>query len=102
RGGVRRPVGRAVRRHARRHIPAGLLPRGAGAPRLREDQVTVFSFPEEADPPVVHLGPTGGSRFLEKPSETDDYLAAFEQVSKLALPPKETTAFISAVASEIT
>jgi transcriptional regulator with XRE-family HTH domain len=101
-GVMRHQLEQLVLLNYRRNITIQVLPFRAGAHPLLEDQVTVFSFPEEADPPVVHLGPTGGSRFLEKPSETDDYLAAFEQVSKLALPPKETTAFISAVASEIT
>lgn len=84
----------------RRNVTIQVLPFGAGGHPLMGHRISVFSFPSEADPQVVHVGDAAGSRFLDKPGETADYLAGFERVCSIALGPKESSAFISTVADE--
>ncbi|GAA4853755.1 helix-turn-helix transcriptional regulator [Saccharopolyspora rosea] len=82
----------------RRNVTIQVLPFGAGAHPLMGDRIAVFSFPDEADPQVVHLGDSANSRFLDKPADTGEYLAAFERVCALALNPKDSSAFVSEIA----
>ena len=84
----------------RRNVTIQVLPFGHGGHPLMGERIAVFSFPSEADPQVVHVGDAAGSRFLDKPADTRDYLTAFERVCGIALPPKESSAFISAVADD--
>lgn len=82
----------------RRNVTIQVLPFHAGGHPLMADRISVFSF--SADPQVVHLGDSANARFLENPTETADYLKSFEQVCADALGPKDSSAFISAVADE--
>ena len=82
----------------RRNVTIQVLPFEAGGHPLMGDRIAVFSFPDDADPQVVHLGDSANSRFLDKAADTRGYLAAFEQVCGAALNPKDSSAFISAVA----
>ena len=82
----------------RRNVTIQVLPFAAGGHPLLGDTVAVFSFVDEADPQVVHLGDSANSRFMDKAADTHGYLTAFEQVCATALPPKESRAFISTVA----
>ena len=84
----------------RRNVTIQVLTFSAGGHPLSGDRVAVFSFPNEADPQVVHLGDSANSRFLDKATDTADYLKAFEQVCTGALNPKDSSAFISAIADE--
>jgi transcriptional regulator with XRE-family HTH domain len=84
----------------RRNVTIQVLPFGVGGHPLMGDRIAVFSFPDPADPQVVHLGDSANSRFMDKAADTRDYLAAFEKVCTTALGPKESSAFISAVADE--
>jgi transcriptional regulator with XRE-family HTH domain len=85
----------------RRNVTIQVLPFRVGGHPLMGDRIAVFSFPDDADPQVVHLGDSANSRFLDKAADTGDYLKAFEQVCGSALNPKESSAFISAIADEI-
>ncbi|MGP4016840.1 helix-turn-helix domain-containing protein [Saccharopolyspora sp. 5N708] len=85
----------------RRNVTIQVLPFRVGGHPLMSDRIAVFSFPDDADPQVVHLGDSANSRFLDKTVDTADYLKAFEQVCGLALSPKDSSAFISAIADEI-
>ncbi|MCI2419694.1 helix-turn-helix domain-containing protein [Saccharopolyspora sp. K220] len=85
----------------RRNVTIQVLPFQVGGHPLMGDRIAVFSFPDDADPQVVHLGDSANSRFLDKAADTADYLKAFEQVCGLALNPKDSSAFISAIADEI-
>lgn len=82
----------------RRNVTVQVLPFEAGGHPLLGDSVSVFSFADEADPQVVHLGDSINSRFLDKTADTHGYLTAFKQVCATALGPKDSRAFISAVA----
>ncbi|WP_295146041.1 MULTISPECIES: helix-turn-helix transcriptional regulator [unclassified Saccharopolyspora] len=84
----------------RRNVTIQVLPFGLGGHPLMGERISVFSFPDDADPQVVHVGDRTGSRFLDKTADTADYLAAFERVCSAALPPKESSAFISSVADD--
>lgn len=84
----------------RRNVTIQVLPFGHGGHPLMGERISVFSFPDDADPQVVHVGDAAGSRFLDKPADTGDYLTAFERVCGVALPPKDSSAFISAVADD--
>ncbi|WP_249124314.1 helix-turn-helix domain-containing protein [Saccharopolyspora erythraea] len=86
----------------RRNVTIQVLPFAAGGHPLMGDRISVFSFPDDADPQVVHVGDTANSRFLDKPADTRGYLAAFEHVCKAALNPKDSSAFISAIADQYT
>lgn len=85
----------------RRNVTVQVLPFGVGGHPLMADRITVFSFADTADPQVVHLGDSANSRFLDKAADTDPYLSAFERVCSAALGPKESSAFISAVADQL-
>jgi transcriptional regulator with XRE-family HTH domain len=84
----------------RRNVTIQVLPFGVGGHPLMGDQITVFSFPDDADPQVVHLADSANSRFLDKIADTRSYLGAFERVCGAALGPRESSAFISAIADE--
>lgn len=86
----------------RRNVTIQVLPFEAGSHPLMNDRIGVFSFPDEADPQVVHLGDSANSRFLDKQPDTADYLTAFEQVCSNALSPKDSSAHISALADNLT
>lgn len=99
------PVLRAQLEHLvlmgyRRNVTIQVLPFNAGGHPLLGDRIAVFSFPDNVDPQVVHLGDSANSRFLDKPADTRPYLGAFERVCAAALGPKESSAFISAIADE--
>ncbi|MDI2031087.1 helix-turn-helix transcriptional regulator [Saccharopolyspora sp. TS4A08] len=85
----------------RRNVTLQVLPFSVGGHPLMGDRAAVFSFANEADPQVVHLGDSANSRFLDKAADTSDYLKAFEQVCTSALNPKDSSAFISSVADEL-
>ncbi|WP_029535884.1 helix-turn-helix domain-containing protein [Saccharopolyspora spinosa] len=84
----------------RRNVTIQVLPFRSGGHPLMGDRIAVFSFPDDADPQVVHLGDSVNSRFLDKAEDTADYLKSFEQVCTQALNPKDSSAFISAIADE--
>lgn len=86
----------------RRNVTLQVLPFGAGAHPLMGDRVAVFSFPDPADPQVVHLGDSVNSRFLDKPAEAAPYLDAFKRVCTAALSPKDSSALISTIADQWT
>lgn len=85
----------------RRNVTIQVLPFRVGGHPLMGDRAAVFSFTDEADPQVVHLGDSANSRFLDKAADTSDYLKAFEQVCTQALNPKDSSAFVSSVADEL-
>ncbi|GAA0505987.1 helix-turn-helix transcriptional regulator [Saccharopolyspora thermophila] len=84
----------------RRNVTIQVLPFRAGGHPLMGDRIAVFSFPDDTDPQVVHLGDSANSRFLDKAADTAEYLRAFEQVCTRALSPKDSSAFISTIADE--
>lgn len=84
----------------RRNVTLQVLPFAAGAHPLMGDRVAVFSFPDPADPQIVHIGDSASARFLDKPTETRPYLSALESVCATALPPKDSNALISTIADE--
>ncbi|MBE9374797.1 helix-turn-helix domain-containing protein [Saccharopolyspora sp. HNM0983] len=85
----------------RRNVTIQVLPFEAGGHPLMSDRIAVFSFPDDADPQVVHLGDSANSRFLDKHADTADYLKAFEQVCTRALNPKDSSAHISTLADQL-
>jgi transcriptional regulator with XRE-family HTH domain len=99
-GVMRRQLEHLVLMGYRRNVTIQVLPFRMGGHPLLGDRVSVFSFPDAADPQVVHLGDSANSRFLDKASDTKSYLGAFETVCARALGPKESSAFISTVADE--
>ncbi len=82
----------------RRNVTLQVMPFDAGAHPLMGDRVSVFSFPDAADPQAVHLGDSANSRFLDKPVDTKPYLEAFRAVCTAALSPKESNTVISTIA----
>lgn len=99
-GVMRNQLEHLVRVAYRRNVTLQVLPFEAGGHPLMSDVVTVFSFPNDEDPQVVHFGDAVNSRFVDKTAETSGHLAAFRTVCERALGPKESSAFISAVADE--
>ncbi|GAA3366705.1 Scr1 family TA system antitoxin-like transcriptional regulator [Saccharopolyspora gregorii] len=83
----------------RRNVTIQVLPFAHGGHPLMGERISVFSFPRT---PTRRSCTSGrrGSRFLDKPADTGDYLTAFEKVCGIALPPKESSAYISAVADD--
>ncbi|MDR7302221.1 helix-turn-helix domain-containing protein [Haloactinomyces albus] len=89
-----------VRMGYRRNVTLQVLPFTAGGHPLMGDRVVVFSFPDTADPQVVHIGDSANSRFLNKSEDTGPYLSAFESVCATALPPRDSNTLISAIADQ--
>ncbi|GAA4858333.1 MULTISPECIES: helix-turn-helix domain-containing protein [Saccharopolyspora] len=97
---MRRQLEHLVLLGYRRNVTIQVLPFRAGGHPLMGDRISVFSFPDDGDPQVVHLGDSANARFLDKPSDTGAYLTAFGELCRRAMSPKDTSAFISTVADD--
>ncbi|WP_019856416.1 helix-turn-helix domain-containing protein [Actinopolyspora mortivallis] len=97
---MRRQLEHLVLMSYRRNVTLRVLPFDAGPHPLMGEHVTVFSFRDEAEQRVVHVGDSTNSRFLEREGDIEPYLAAFRRVCSLALEPKRSTMLISSIADE--
>ncbi len=78
-----------------------VLPFSAGAHASMEGGFVLIEFPTETDPDVVYVEGIMGDLYLESVEEVRRYQAAFERIQAVALGPDESSAFISALAREI-
>lgn len=105
-----RPVGgdAVMRRQMERLVEAAALPRvtlqvlpfSAGAHAGMDGTFTILIFPKPADNAVVFAENATGGLFLEKRAELRKYYEIFEHISRAALPPEESLAFIARLARE--
>jgi transcriptional regulator with XRE-family HTH domain len=93
---------RALAEAARRPpVMLQVLPFSAGAHAALEGGFVLIKFPEETDPDVVYVEGIMGDLYLESEGEVKRYQSAFERIQAVALGPKESSAFISALAREV-
>jgi hypothetical protein len=93
---------RALAEAARRPpVMLQVLPFSAGAHAALEGGFVLIKFPEETDPDVVYVEGIMGDLYLESEVEVKRYQSAFERIQAVALGPKESSAFISALAREV-
>jgi hypothetical protein len=78
-----------------------VLPFDAGAHASLEGGFVLIKFPEETDPDVVYVEGIMGDVYLESEAEVKRYQSAFERVQAVSLSPKESSAFLSALAREV-
>ena len=78
-----------------------VLPFRAGAHAGLEGGFVLIAFPEETDPDVVYVEGIMGDLYLESVEEVKRYQSAFERVQAVALAPEESSAFLSALATEL-
>lgn len=77
------------------------LPFSAGAHASLEGGFVLIEFPEESDPHVVYVEGITGDVYLESVEEVKRYQSAFERNQAVALAPEESSAFLSALAREV-
>jgi Domain of unknown function (DUF5753)/Helix-turn-helix domain len=78
-----------------------VLPFSAGAHASLEGGFVLIEFPEETDPDVVYVEGIMGDLYLESVEEVKRYQSAFERNQAVALGPEESSAFLSALAREL-
>ena len=78
-----------------------VLPFSAGAHASLEGGFVLIEFPEETDPDVVYVEGIMGDVYLESVEEVKRYQSAFERNQAVALAPEESSAFLSALAREV-
>jgi transcriptional regulator with XRE-family HTH domain len=78
-----------------------VLPFSAGAHASLEGGFVLIKFPEETDPDVVYVEGIMGDLYLESVEEVKRYQSAFERNQAVALSPRESSAFMSALAREL-
>ena len=84
-----------------RQVNLQVLPFSAGAHASLEGGFVVIQFPGEADPDVVYVEGIMGDLYLESVEEVRRYQSAFERNQAVALSPRESSAFMSALAREL-
>jgi hypothetical protein len=78
-----------------------VLPFSAGAHASLEGGFVLIKFPEETDDDVVYVEGIMGDLYLESVEEVKRYQSAFERIQAVALGPRESSAFMSALAREL-
>ena len=84
----------------RPHLTIQVLPFSAGAHAGLEGGFVLIEFPSEQDPNIVYVEGIMGDLYLESVEEVKRYQSAFERIQTIALSPRETLTFISALARE--
>ena len=84
-----------------RQVSLQVLPFSAGAHASLEGGFVLIEFPEKTDPDVVYVEGIMGDVYLESVEEVKRYQSAFERNQAVALAPEESSAFLSALAREL-
>jgi transcriptional regulator with XRE-family HTH domain len=82
------------------NITLQVLPFGVGAHIAMLGTFVLVSFPEQGDPDIVYIETDTSSLYLEEPQEIGRYGEIFDHLRATALSPRDSAAFIDAVASE--
>jgi hypothetical protein len=82
------------------NITLQVLPFSAGAHIAMLGTFVLLSFPEPADADVVYLETDTSSLYLEEPPEITRYGEIFDHLRAAALAPRESAAFIDALAAD--
>jgi transcriptional regulator with XRE-family HTH domain len=108
---LRRPVGgQNVQRRQLLHlteimgVPSltlHVLPLHVGEHAAVSGAFTIYRFLAPADPDVVYLEHTTSDLYLDNSEQVERYAAAFEQIRGVALPPDDSSSFISSLAREL-
>src|SRR4029453_291675 len=75
-----------------------VLPVSAGVLAGIDGPFTILGFPEGAEPDIVSLDSLAANLFLERADDVRLYRQVFERLSSTALPPDDSTEFISKLA----
>jgi len=97
---MRAQLGRLVEAAHQTNVTLQVLPFGVGAHMAMLGTFVLLSFPEEADPDVVYVETDTSSLYLEEQQEIGRYGEIFDHLRAAALSPRESVAFINAVAAE--
>jgi transcriptional regulator with XRE-family HTH domain len=107
---LRRPIGglAVMRAQLTRLLEAGdlpsvtiqVLPFARGAHAGVDGAFTIIGFPDPTDLDVVYVDCPAGNIFLEKEKDVRRHTTWFDHLRAAALPPDESTEFISAAADE--
>jgi transcriptional regulator with XRE-family HTH domain len=81
-------------------ITIQVLPFSVGAHIAMLGTFVLLSFPEQADPDIVYLETDTSSLYLEEAQEIKRYGEIFDHLRATALSPRESVAFIEAIAAE--
>ncbi len=95
--GQLRRLAQAARRTS---VTLQVLPFSVGAHIAMLGTFVLLSFPEPGDPDVVYLETDTSSLYLEETQEISRYGEIFDHLRATALSPRESVAFIEAVAAE--
>jgi hypothetical protein len=93
-------LSRLVEAARQTNITIQVLPFSVGAHIAMLGTFVLLSFPEPGDPEVVYLETDTSSLYLEEAQEIRRYGEIFDHLRATALSPKESVAFIEAIATE--
>lgn len=88
-------LGRLLEESHQPHVTLQLMPYSVGAHAGMGGPFTVLSFPERADPDIVHVNYSTGSVFLEKPEELTQFALIFNHLRATALSVSDSRTAIS-------
>lgn len=84
-----------------RHVTIQVLPYSAGAHPAMTAPFLMLGFQDEPAMNTVYLENGRGSLYLEKPADLDRYRVMFDQLTRQALRPQESSEFIATVATNL-
>jgi transcriptional regulator with XRE-family HTH domain len=83
------------------NVTLQILPFAAGEHAGLDGTFTILSFPEPADPDVVHVEHITSELYLERADELYRYALAFDHLRATALKPSDSIGFLKKIASEL-
>jgi transcriptional regulator with XRE-family HTH domain len=83
------------------NVSVQILPFRAGAHGGMIGPFAILSFPDSADPDVVHIEQPTGDLYLDQDNETQRYRLLFERLRAAALTPDRSTAFMTELMKEL-
>jgi hypothetical protein len=97
---MRAQLGRLAEAARQTNVTLQVLPFGVGAHMAMLGTFVLLSFREEADPDIVYVETDTSSLYLEEQQEIGRYGEIFDHLRAAALSPRESVAFLNAVAAE--
>jgi transcriptional regulator with XRE-family HTH domain len=99
---AREQLRRLIEVDAMPNVTLQVLPFGAGAHGGMIGPFTILSFPDQADPDVVHIeSPTASDVYLDSADEVQRFGVLFEHLQATALAPDASVAFLVALEKEL-
>ncbi|RNL83007.1 helix-turn-helix domain-containing protein [Halostreptopolyspora alba] len=83
------------------NIDVQLLPFAAGSHAALAAPFSILEFPDQMNPPIVHVGTVTDSVFFEQPGDVERYSATFGDIQGTAISTSQTATFIGELAESL-